>query len=305
MRSSTFCSPCSCAALSSASSVRIFDRDVEAAGFLLEDALAELERPRLLLALDVVADLLQRPRRRRVAEPVAARLVPGLRHDLDDVAVLQVRAQRHHRAVDAGADALMADVGVDRVGEVDGRGAARQRLHLAARGEAVDLLRVEVDLQVLDELLRIADFLLPLDQLPQPAEVLLVRLGADAAFLVLPVRGDAFLGDPVHVDGPDLDLEGQAAVADDRRVQRLVAVRPRHRDEVLDPSRDRLPGLMDDAERGVAVLHRIGDDADGDQVVDLLELDLLPFQLQEDAVEALDAAVDLARPAPAPRPASA
>ena len=220
--------------------------------------------------------------------------MPGLRHDLDDVAVLQVRPQRHHRAVDAGADALMADVGVNRVGEVDRSGAARQRLHLAPGREAVDLLRVEVDLQVLDELLRIADLLLPLDQLPQPAEVLLVRLGADPAFLVLPVRRDAFLGDPVHVDGPDLDLERQAAVADDRRVQRLVAVRPRHRDEVLDPARNRLPRLVDDAERGVGVLHRIGDDADRDQVVDLLELDLLPFELEEDAVEALDAAVDLA-----------
>jgi len=139
----------------------------------------------------------------------------------------------------------------------------------------------------------IADFLLPLDQLPQPAEVLLVGLGADAAFLVLPVRRDAFLGDPVHVDGPDLNLERQAAIADDRRVQRLIAVRPLHRDEVLDPARNGLPGLVDDAERGVGVLHRVGDDADRDQVVDLLQLDLLPLELEEDAVEALDAAVDL------------
>ena len=57
---------------------------------------------------------------------------------------------------------------------------------------------------------------------------------------------------------------------------------------------NRLPRLVDDAERGVAVLHRVGDDADGDEVVDLLELDALALQLQEDAVEALDAAVDLA-----------
>ena len=44
----------------------------------------------------------------------------------------------------------------------------------------------------------------------------------------------------------------------------------------------------------VAVLHRIGDDADGDQVVDLLELDLLALQLEEDAVQTLDASLDLA-----------
>ena len=58
-------------------------------------------------------------------------LWPGVRDDLDDVAVLQARAERHHLAVDARADALMADVGVNRVGEVDRRRAARQRLHLA------------------------------------------------------------------------------------------------------------------------------------------------------------------------------
>ena len=43
---------------------------------------------------------------------------------------LQPRAQRHHLAVDARADALVADVGVNRVREVDRRRAARQRLHL-------------------------------------------------------------------------------------------------------------------------------------------------------------------------------
>ena len=140
-------------------------------------------------------------------EPVAARLVPRLRDDLDDVAVLQPRAQRHHLAVDARADALVADVGVDAVGEVDGGRAARQRSHLALRREDVDLLGIEVDLQVLQELLRIAHLLLHLEQLPHPLEVALVAMVADAAFLVLPVRGDAFLGAAVHLLGADLHLE--------------------------------------------------------------------------------------------------
>ena len=158
-------------------------------------------------------------------QPVAARLVARRRDHLDDVAVAQARAQRHHLAVDARADALVADVGVDRVGEVHRRRVARQRLHLALRREDVDLLRVELDLQVLQELLRIAHLLLPLEQLAQPQEVLLVAVGADAPFLVLPVRGDPFLGDAVHLRGADLDLEREAALADDRGVQRLVAVR--------------------------------------------------------------------------------
>ena len=49
---------------------------------------------------------------------------------------------------------------------------------------------------------------------------------------------------------------------------------------------------MDDAERGVTILHRRRDDAQRDEVIDLLEIDLLGLELQPDAVEALDAAVD-------------
>ena len=86
---------------------------------------------------------------------------------------------------------------------------------------------------------------------------------------------------------------GKPALADDRGVQRLVAVGPRHRDEVLDPPGHRRPRLVDDAERGVAVLDRLGDDAQRHEVVDLVEVDLLALELLVDAEQALDAAVDL------------
>ena len=181
-------------------------------------------------------------------------LCPAGRDDLDDVAVAEPRPQRHHLAVHPRADTLVADVGVNRVGEVDRRRVARQRLHFTLRREDVDLFRIQLDLQVLQELLRVADLLLPLEQLTQPQEVLLVATGADAPFLVLPVRRDPLLRLPVHLRGPDLHLERKAALAHDRRVQRLIAVRPRHRDEVLDAPGHRRPRLVNDPERGVAVL---------------------------------------------------
>ena len=53
--------------------------------------------------------------------------------DLDLVAVLQFGHQRHDAAVDLGADAGVADIGVDRVGEIDRRRAARQRDQPALR----------------------------------------------------------------------------------------------------------------------------------------------------------------------------
>src|SRR5690606_18906699 len=265
---------------------------VEAPRLLLEQLPPQLDAPRLLLLLDEVADLLPRARGLDDVEPVAAGGVAGLRDDLDDVAVLQAGAQRHHLAVHARADAAVADVGVDSVREVERGRPALQRLDLALRREDVDLLRIEVDLQAPDELARVAHFLLPLEQLAHPLEVPLVARVADASLLVLPVRGNAVLGLPVHLLGADLHLERRAALADHGRVQRLITVRARHRDEVLDPPGHRRPRVVDDAERGVAVADGPGDDPQRHEVVHLIEVDLLPLQLQPDAEQTLDAAVD-------------
>ncbi len=86
---------------------------------------------------------------------------------------------------------------------------------------------------------------------------------------------------------------GMPRSLDDRRVERLIAVGPGHGDEVLEPARDRRPGLMDDPERRIAVLHAAGDHAQRDEVVDLIEqVDLLALELLMDRPEALDAPVD-------------
>ena len=140
----------------------------------------------------------------------------------------------------------------------------------------------------MDEVARVARVLLGLEKLAQPAEVLLVGMRADAPFLVLPVCGNPLLGHLVHPLGPDLHLEREAA-AHDRRVQRLVAVRAGHRDEVLEAAGDRRPGLVDDPERRVAVAHGRRDDPERDQVVDLVESDLLAPELLADAEQPLDA----------------
>lgn len=53
-------------------------------------------------------------------QPVQAGLAHFGRNDFDDVAVLQFIIQGDDLAVDLGADAAVADVGMDAVGEVDG-----------------------------------------------------------------------------------------------------------------------------------------------------------------------------------------
>ena len=271
----------------------LFDIETVTFDLLVEQLPAKLDAPLLLLGVDEMLDLVPRSRGGDEIQPVAAWLVPRRRQDLDDVAVAQPGTERDHLSVDPGADALMSDVGMNRVGKIDRRRVTRQRFDFSSRREDVDLFGIQLDLQVLEELLRVANFLLPLEQLAQPDEVLLVAARTDATFLVFPVRGDAFFGRPVHVRGPDLDLERHAAIADHRGVQGLVAVRARHRDEVFDSARNWRPGLMNDAERTVAVLDRLGHDAQRDQIVDLIQLDLLPLQFLVNAEEPLDATVDL------------
>ena len=268
-----------------------FQRDAVLARFFFDQLAADFDGALALVNVEPVLDLVARARRLDQAEPVAAGLVAGLREDLDDVAGMQLVAQRHHASVDLGADAGVADFGVNRVSEVDGRGVARQHHDLALGREGVNLFGIEIDLQGGEEFVGIADIALPLDHLPQPCEALLV-LRRDRAVFVFPVGGDAFFRHLVHFFGANLDFERRAVFGDHRGVQRLVEVRPRHGDEILDAPGHRPPQIVDDAENGVAILQRTGDDAHGAQVVDLVDGDALALQFLVDAVEALDAAFD-------------
>ena len=115
------------------------------------------------------------------------------------------------RPFDLGADAGVADLGVDRIGEVDRRRAVRQRDQVAARREAEHLVLEHLELGVLEELLRAGGMLEDLEEPAHPA--VLPAVGEPALLLVGPVRGDPELGHLMHVAGADLDLDLAAARA--------------------------------------------------------------------------------------------
>jgi hypothetical protein len=102
--------------------------------------------------------------------------------------------------------------------------------------EAEDLVLEHLELGMLEELLRPRGMLEDIEQLAQPAILLAVDLGG--ALLVAPMRGNAHLGDLVHAVGADLHLDAHALWADDTGVERLVAVRLRCRDVVLEAAGD-------------------------------------------------------------------
>src|SRR4051794_12881348 len=265
-------------------------RQARALHVLVQDLAAGALRVLAALALEPGADLRLRARRLRERQPVArwpALLLRG--QHLADVARLQLVVERHHLAVHLGADRAVPHVRVDLVREVERRGARGERLHLALRREHEDLVLEEVDLQPRDELLRVLQVLLPLDQRVEPLRL----AGLVALVLVEPVRGDAELGRLVHLARADLDLERPPLGPDHGRVEGLVHVELGHRHEVLEAAGQRLPQRVDHADRAVAVLDRVHEHTHRREVVDLVELAALLRHLRVDRVEVLRPARDL------------
>src|SRR6202008_1412596 len=227
-------------------------------------------------------------------QPVARRAARLGADDLDAAPALPDRIERHDVPIAPGTAAAVAEIAVQRVGEVDRRTAGRQVDHLALRREHVHRV---VQPGLPGGARPVGDLVAPREQLAQPRDLLLERaVGAlrFTALLVAPVRRDAELGMPVHLLGADLHLYRLARRTDHRSVQGLVQVSLRAGDVVVEFLRDRLPQVLHHAERGIAVLHRRHDDAQRAHVVDLAEVERLVAHLVPDRVDVLRAAVDLA-----------
>ena len=150
-------------------------------------------------------------------------------------------AQRDQPPVHLCAHRVVPDVGVNAEGEVDWSRPRGEVDDVALGREDEDLVLEQVDLHRVHELSGVLQFLVPLQQLAQPGELLLEPwIGLLAPLLVAPVRRDAVLGGVVHLRGPDLNLE-RLPLADHRGVQGLVAAGLGVRDVVVDLARDGLP----------------------------------------------------------------
>ena len=105
--------------------------------------------------------------------------------------------------------------------------------------------------------------------------------------LVEPVRGNAGLGDPVHRMRADLDFDRHAVGADQRRVQRLVAVDLGDGDVVLELAGHRLVQAVQRAEREIAGRCVADRDPDAVDVEHLGEGQMLFGHFLVDRVEVL------------------
>src|SRR5215831_539983 len=76
-------------------------------------------------------------------------------------------------------------------------------------------------------------------------------------------------------------------------MERLVEILSRYRDHVFESPGYRFPRGMDHAECGIAILDRFGDQANRDQVIDLIYRNVLPFQFLINRIEPFDSALDM------------
>ena len=129
-------------------------------------------------------------------------------------------------------------------------------------------------------------------QLADPCQTVVQLIVAFAAFLVLPVGGNAVLSLLVHFAGADLHLKGDALVPDDGGVQALVAVGLGGGNIVLEAVGQRVVHIMDEAKGAVALGQRIQNYPDRIDIIDLVEGLILHDGLAVDAVNALDPALD-------------
>ena len=112
------------------------------------------------------------------------------------------------------------------------------------------------------------------------------------SFFVAPMRGDAVLGNLVHLVTADLDFH-RLSVIHNRGMEGLVAILLRLSDPVSEPVWEIGPSVVQRAEGEVAVFVGFDEDAEPHQIADVLEG--CPFLLHflVDAIDMLCSAVDI------------
>ena len=201
------------------------------------------------------------------AQPAQLRFGIGAFDDFHHIAIVQPGAQRHVAAIDLGPHRLRAEIGVHGESEINRRRALGQLEQRAFGRESENPVLIDCQLGVFEQLFGIMAGIDDLDQIAQPAH----RAIGPVALLVGPVRGKAEFVRLIHFARADLHFDAHRAVVEQRRVQRFVAIVLGRRDVILEPPRHELKGLVENAERAVAILRTAGEHAEGHDVGHLLE----------------------------------
>jgi hypothetical protein len=172
-----------------------------------------------------------------------------------------------------GAGAGVADVGVNAISEIDRRRILRQIDNVAARSEGENLVGRKVELERIEKAFGVVfGVALQFENEAQPAQLVAEVLVGRVFFLVAPVRRNAELGFAVHFARANLHFNRLAGGPQHFGVQRLVIIRLRFGDVIEKHLRHLHPLRMHHTQGVVTVGHRRADDAQRDQVMQVVEL---------------------------------
>src|ERR1019366_2806433 len=123
-------------------------------------------------------------------------------------------------------------------------------------------------------------------------------LAFDASILVEGVRGDAVTGDIVHERRAHLEFGALAARPDDGGVDRLIVGLLRRRNIILETAGNDSPFGMHHADDAIAILDVFNDNAEAENVGQLLESDRFPLHLAPSGIRLFLPPFDLGLDAP-------
>ncbi len=214
--------------------------------------------------------------------------------DIDLVAVTQFAPEWHHTAINLGADATVADLGMDCIGKVHGGRAFGQGDQIAARCEAEYLVLEHFELGMLQEFLRFGGMLDDVQEFTEPS---VLRSGASVfapafAFLVIPVCGNAVFGDVVHLGGSDLEFDALAFRPENTGMEGTVSIRFWRRQVILETARHHRIGTMGNSKSEIAILNRVDNDPKGHDVGQLFEAEVLVLHLVPHRIRGFFASFD-------------
>ena len=96
----------------------------------------------------------------------------------------------------------------------------------------------------------------------------------------------------MHLKGTDLNFQGLAAGAQNRGMQGLVHIGFGHSHVVLEAARNGTPHAVHNAQGTIAILDRVHQHANGQQIIDFTELLVVTEHLFVNAVEVFRTALD-------------
>ena len=176
----------------------------------------------------------------------------GSGKDLHPIPIQQDVLQRHHASVDFGAHAVVADLSVDGIREVNGCHALGQTLHVPFGREYLDAPEAQLALQASHEFPAVTGVLMQLHHAAQESHLVDLHAIGDAAFFVGPMGSDARFSVVVHFLRADLEFKGIARGHQHRGMNALISVVFGQAYVVLETSRNRLVQRVDKTHGGIA-----------------------------------------------------